>query len=246
MDQDTTSAAGFIRVRDRFVLVFGLIFPFLLTLVYFQWLSDYGGLPMRLAYGIGKTVQFATPLVLIAFLRREKWLIRKYSTPGFLEGIFFGSIIFVAMILLYQHWFKFNLLGPDSQASEVLGERFGKLGFADPVRFMLLGVFYSLIHSGLEEYYWRWFAYGFGMRVFGWKPALFLSSLGFTFHHIVILGNFFGYANPWTWLFSFAVGIGGAYWCWLYRRSSSIWGPWISHALIDAAIFAIGHRMLFV
>lgn len=64
-------------------------------------------------------------------------------------------------------------------------------------------------------------------------------------HHIVIIGVYFGFAHPVTWLFSLAVAVGGMYWAWLYVRKDSIYAPWISHAWIDIAIFIVGYDVLF-
>ena len=33
------------------------------------------------------------------------------------------------------------------------------LGLQSPAAFIVLGVFYALVHSLLEEYYWRWFVF---------------------------------------------------------------------------------------
>jgi membrane protease YdiL (CAAX protease family) len=38
--------------------------------------------------------------------------------------------------------------------------------------------------------------------------------------------------------------VGGAFWAWLYHRSRSLWGPWLSHALVDATIFVIGWDLI--
>ena len=60
-------------------------------------------------------------------------------------------------------------------------------------------------------------------------------------HHIVILCNYFGYDNPWAYFLSFCIGVGGAIWGYLYWKSDSIWGPWLSHAIIGVAYFAVGY-----
>ena len=61
----------------------------------------------------------------------------------------------------------------------------------------------------------------------------------------LILGTYFGWTSPATWLFSLAIAIGGAAWAWLYHRSGSLVGPWLSHLLVDAAIFVIGYHLVF-
>ncbi|MBI3823301.1 MAG: CPBP family intramembrane metalloprotease [Planctomycetes bacterium] len=44
---------------------------------------------------------------------------------------------------------------------------------------------------------------------------------------------------------SVCVAIGGGVWCVIYERSESLWAPWLSHALIDAAIMGVGYWMLW-
>ncbi len=111
----------------------------------------------------------------------------------------------------------------------------------------MLAVFYSAIHSLLEEYYWRWFVFGQLSRICHIPMAIAVSSIGFAAHHVLVLGLYFGYSGPaamFTLLFTMAIVIGGAFWAWLYRASNSLISSWLSHALIDAAIFAIGYTML--
>ena len=45
-------------------------------------------------------------------------------------------------------------------------------------------------------------------------------------------------------LLSAAVAIGGAFWAWLYERSGSLVGPWMSHLLVDAGIFLVGFDLV--
>jgi membrane protease YdiL (CAAX protease family) len=81
------------------------------------------------------------------------------------------------------------------------------------------------------------------------QTSVLVSSLGFMAHHVIILAMYFGWASWATCLFSLAIAIGGAVWAWLYERSESLVGPWLSHLLVDAAIFVIGYdlaRELFV
>ena len=36
----------------------------------------------------------------------------------------------------------------------------------------------------------------------------------------------------------------GAFWAWLYNRTGSLLGPWLSHLVIDAGIFFIGYQLV--
>jgi membrane protease YdiL (CAAX protease family) len=237
---------SFSRV-DGIILVIAAIFPFFLTLTYFVLLTDSPVMVQKLVYGIGKIIQFTFPVFWIGIICRERWLVRRWSAHGLGEGIAFGIFIAVAMVLLYLFYFGLTgqLLGKNTSASLTIIAKMNGLGITNGQQFFLLGMFYSLIHSGLEEYYWRWFVFGRLRHSCSWFLAAILSSLGFTAHHILLLGTYFGYASLFCWLGSLGVGVGGLYWAWLYKRSDSIWGAWISHGFIDAAIFIIGFIICF-
>lgn len=75
--------------------------------------------------------------------------------------------------------------------------------------------------------------------------AAVLASAGFTAHHVILLTAFFGTTSMTAYLLSATVFTGGLFWTWLYRRDGSLFGPWLSHALVDVAIFVIGYRLVF-
>ena len=60
----------------------------------------------------------------------------------------------------------------------------------------------------------------------------------------IVIGQFF---DSWVVIGVLSVGIalGGAFWAWLYERTRSLYGPWLSHLLIDAALMAIGYQMMW-
>lgn len=58
------------------------------------------------------------------------------------------------------------------------------------------------------------------------------------------MATFFSWVSPWTNLFSVSVAVGGVFWAWLYDRSGSLLGPWLSHLLVDAAIFTVGYGLV--
>lgn len=69
------------------------------------------------------------------------------------------------------------------------------------------------------------------------------SALGFTLHHIVALQVYFAWHV--TAIASLGLFVGGAIWAWLYLRYSSIWPAYLSHAIVDVAVFAIGYKLIF-
>ncbi len=197
-------------------------------------------------FGGLKVSQFAFPILWIYFAQRKElqWSFAKNGSQkaGIVEGLLFGGVVSVSMFVLY-----FGLLrGSPAIASAVdpIRAKVAGFGIDSLAKYIALGLFYSLIHSLLEEYYWRWFVFGQLRRQISLAPAIAISSLGFMAHHVLVLGKYFGFVSWQTVLFSASVAIGGAVWAWLYDRHRSLVGPWISHLLVDAAIFTIGYDLV--
>jgi membrane protease YdiL (CAAX protease family) len=143
------------------------------------------------------------------------------------------------MLGLYHGVFK--PAGWLDQANGAIREKVVGLELDTVWKYAAVGFFYALCHSLMEEYYWRWFVFGRLRQVRGFAAAVGISSLGFMAHHVILLATFFGWASPWAYLFSISVALGGAFWAWLYERDGSLYGPWVSHLFVDAAIFLIGY-----
>jgi membrane protease YdiL (CAAX protease family) len=114
-----------------------------------------------------------------------------------------------------------------------------------PAAFFTMALFVCVLHSLLEEYYWRWFVFGRLRRYLPLGAALALSSLAFMSHHVFVLayylpGRFWIAAVP----FSLCVAVGGIAWAWLYHRYQTLYAPWLSHLLVDAAIMVVGYDMV--
>ena len=123
-------------------------------------------------------------------------------------------------------------------------EKIESFGVNTLAAYMVMAIFFSAIHSLLEEYYFRWFVFGRLARWINLPAAVAISSLAFAAHHVLILARYFTWGSPLTWVFTLGVTIGGAVWALLYYRSKSLWGPWLSHAIVDAGIFAIGYDLV--
>ena len=230
------------RRRDVYAVAFAIGFPTLVTLFYFVWLTDGPAGVQQAAYALGKPLQFAFPAFWVLAVQRRRIGLRLPVAAGLIEGAAFGLTIFGAMMALYHLWLE--PAGFMDPATEQIRQKVLSFGVRGPMGFFALGAFYSLAHSLMEEYYFRWFVFGQLRRLVSVPAAIVVSSLGFMAHHVVVLGTFFGYTSPATWLFSAAVAIGGAAWAWLYHRSGSLYGPWLSHLIVDAAIFTIGYSIV--
>ena len=155
----------------------------------------------------------------------------------------FGAL--VAGVFAFWHRPILEALGVWQMAESAIHEKVDGLGFASPAAFVGLGAFYTLAHSLLEEYYWRWFVFGRLRQRTTLAVAILISSIGFSGHHVVVLAKFFGWYSSTTWLGSLSVGIGGAVWAWMLSRHDRVFPIWMSHALVDAAIFFVGYQVIF-
>ncbi|MDR1959876.1 MAG: CPBP family intramembrane metalloprotease [Planctomycetaceae bacterium] len=227
-------------------LIFVLLFPLLQAYFYFDLMADWPPVVQKTAYSCTKVLMLLIPLISLGVIQKERFRLRKFTCRGLWEGTLFGIFVFAGMCLLYDFYFKpGGIIAPGTPVAEAILKKLSAFGMLKPWLFILFGGFVSVIHSGLEEYYWRWFAFGQLCRTVPKLPAMLISGVAFSLHHVIILGTYLGYSTVWTWLFSFGIAVGGAYWCWLYLRKDSIWASWVSHVWIDIAIFVIGYDIIF-
>ena len=223
-------------------LCFAISYPTLLTLVYFIFLQDQSSTLQIGTFGIGKLLQFVFPLAYVMLIMGTRPRRTKRPTAGLGTALLFGAVIMSLTLLLYHLWLSPAGLfdGPDEQIRSKISD----WGLSTGWQYLLLSLFYALMHSFLEEYYWRWFVFR-ELRQrssLGWSISI--SSLGFMAHHVVMLVFYFQESITIALLFCAAVAIGGAVWAWLYDRHKSLLGPWLSHAMVDAAIFIIGYSLV--
>lgn len=234
------------RRRNTLILAFALLFPTLLTWAYFIFGERFMPNFSKYIFVAGKTLQFAFPAFVAAFVLQTRWLVRRPNRRGLVPGAIFGAAVGLLIFFVGAYLIKEpGALKPlvDNLRAELLG-RLQSLGLANSSAFIVLTIFYSIVHSGLEEYYWRWFTFGRLAKRLPYLPASLIANAGFMLHHVLLLGVYFGFAQPATWICSFGVFVGGLVWQEIYRRYDSIYGAWLSHGLIDAGIFAVGFLLL--
>lgn len=229
--------------RHKLLLVLVLLalcLPSVITWLYFVTFA--GSTLMGAVYTTGKVVQFCLPLVWFLGPGRPE-LTRALLRPrGVIPGAAFGIAVAVGMALLYAA-LRSTPLFDDVREQALL--RLQSFGLDSPAGFVALAVFYSLAHSFLEEYYWRWFVYGGLRRYLNLPLAVTIGSLGFAAHHVIVLVVYFRDQIWFALLCSAGVAVGGAVWSVLFERSRSLVGIWVSHLVVDAAIMAIGWHLLF-
>jgi membrane protease YdiL (CAAX protease family) len=228
---------------DLIAVLVALVLPTAITWVYFFGAAGEAKGVQAAVYGAVKVLQFGLPIGWVWLVQRGRVTLRPPGGQGVGIGLAFGAAVAAGMVALYA-----VLLQQQSDLLAVaephIRAKVAGFGINSLWKYAALGAFYSLIHSLLEEYYWRWFVFG-QLRRFGNVPiAAVVSGLGFMSHHVLVLGKFFGFANPATYLLSACIAAGGVVWAWLYHRSGSLLGPWLSHLLVDAAIFGIGYHVV--
>lgn len=227
--------------RDLTALLFAMLFPTLAAWLYFMVFTDSETLPT--VYSISKVVQFSFPLAWTLAVTKGR-LPRLNVTPrALLEGMGTGLVMAIALFLTYV-----VLMGQGPLLQEArprILSRVQAIGIDTPVRFLGMALFLSVIHSLLEEYYWRWFVFGRLQERVRLAGALILSSVAFTLHHVIILHAFLGPEFwPVTLGLSLAVALGGVIWAMVYQRCRLLAAPWISHILVDLVIMAIGYDLI--
>jgi membrane protease YdiL (CAAX protease family) len=242
MSQTQTTVS---RQTSGWLIAFAMLFPTIMAWAYFLRLGGSGqpNLTQQATYALGKTIQFLLPIFFLAFIAR-RWPIWKGDHwRGLLWGLGFGLLVSGAMLAAYHGGLRSSKLLAEAPAR--IRAKMEEFGVASPVGFLGLSLFLSIAHSFLEEYYWRWFVFGQLRNLVPVSLAILLSSLGFMSHHVLVLWAYF----PDKILTavvpaSVAIAVGGAVWAWLYHRAGSLLAPWLSHALVDAALVLIGWDML--
>lgn len=230
------------RPRDLVAVVVALVMPTIITWLYFFQADGMAPAVQLTVFNVVKTIQFTFPLFWALAIQRGRVTLKPPNSQGLELGVAFGAVVASAMFAVYLAFLRGSQ--PVVNATEIVIAKVSGWGIDEPWKYALLGLFYALVHSFLEEYYWRWFVFGQLRRFTSLGTAITISSFGFMAHHVLVLGKFCGFDSPLTYILSACVAIGGAFWAWLYDRTGSLLGPWLGHMVIDAAIFAIGYDLI--
>jgi membrane protease YdiL (CAAX protease family) len=232
-------------------LVAAMVFPTLTTWLYFVVLS--GRDSMQPVYAGTKCLQFAFPLIWVLLVQRVRPRPARPTRRDLAWGLATGLAMVAAGLVAYFGYFKTSPWLTETGAMvqqklvdmRLLELSAGSARGASPWRFGAFAAFLSLPHSGLEEYYWRWFVFGQLRRVVPLSLAIGLSSLAFMSHHVIVLDHFLPGAPGAVVLFSLCIAFGGAVWAWMYQRTGSLYGAWLSHLLVDAGIMYLGYDLVW-
>ena len=224
-------------------LIIGMVTPFLGSLVYFVLLASSGA--ATVIYAATKLFTIAWPAVAVFMIegfaaprRGEAWKRHLSAIPaGLATGMLIAGLIVGCYLWTPLGDYVERFAGP-------IGAKVTAMGLGEPIGYVAFCAFLSGLHSLIEEYYWRWYVFGRLMVLARSGVAYAFAGLSFAAHHYVLLAGYFPAAG--AIVFGTAVGVGGAFWCWMYRRQGTLTGVWVSHALVDVAICYVGYRLLFV
>ncbi len=225
------------------LLIVAIVLPSMGTWLYFDVFA--GNALMQIVYLGCKLIQAALPLVAFFFIERRDvhWVQQRGTARRDLTiGAIFGGAVGFTMFVLYYVWLHESPLM--AQGPQMIGAKITDFGLTNPWLFFAFALFISILHSLLEEYYFRWFIF---RRLQAFVPlwlAIAISALAFMGHHVVVLLTFIPDSSALAWFFSLCIAVGGGFWAWLYHRSGSLRGVWLSHFLVDCAIMWLGYEMV--
>lgn len=212
----------------------GLIWQFLGAFLYFVVFPN--GAAAQGFYSGTKILMLVWPFVWI-FLGREFfksfWETRLSSV---LWGLGLGVLIFggiFGVFYLFENYFL--------QFAPLVLEKVKDFNLLE--YYITYAIFLSIVHSLFEEFYWRFFILKGLQLKFSPVWAMVISSLAFASHHFIVVMAFF---PLWiSLIFTLAIFGAGMIWCFIYLRTKSILGSWISHFFADVVIMYIGYLLIF-
>ena len=228
-----------LTTADWQAVALALMFPTVATWVYFVLLA--GSPYAQAVYASGKLIQFAFPVCWVALWQRRRLRPAAPSSNGVGQGLALGLAVVAGMTALYYGYLKSSSIMETAPVE--IAKKMVDFRVDSPAKYLALAAFISLLHSLLEEYYWRWFVFGQLRRSLPFSAAAVISSLGFMAHHVLVVGGFLKGYGAATWLFSLCVAVGGVLWAWIYQRTRTLYGPWVSHLIIDACLMWLGYDL---
>lgn len=227
------------RVRRWWILIPAMTLPLVMSLFYF--VAFPGTALGNGLYALMKVMLVVWPFAATTLILREPfslclWPRKSDRTRALWLGIASGGTIVALMLLLMQ-----TPLGAMVEAGAPrIRERVAGMGVLN--HFLLFALFLSIIHSLIEEVYWRWFVYGNLRRLITPSWAHVLAAGAFAAHHLVVLSQFFSFGL--AVFLAFCVAVGGWLWSQLWERQGTLLGAWLSHLLVDLGIMALGAHLM--
>ncbi len=188
-------------------------------------------------FSVSKLWLFGLPLLWHLLVDHQPLSISPPRRGGFAPAALSGGLIALVIIAAYLRW------GATLIDRPFLLHKMTAIGLAAPRVYLGAAAYWILVNSVLEEYVWRWFCVRQAESFLPPFLAALFAAAGFTAHHVVALMVYV--RMPALLLCSLGVFLGGALWSLLYVKYRSIWPGYLSHAIVDLAIFGLGAALLF-
>lgn len=225
-----------------FLLIVALLLPTFAAYTYFELFTSPES--VSVLYSASKIIQFSIPLIVLIFISKKtlQWISPKKR--DFILGLGFGFVM--GFLLLGTFWYlkSFPFI---QDVAPLIREKLTDFHADTPMKFLFLAIFISVIHSFLEEYYWRWYVHQELRKYFKIPLATFISSLGFMGHHVIVIKAYVPDSiSSWgIFVFPLFVFFAGVFWALIYEKWKSLWIIWFSHFLADVAILWIGYSLVW-
>ncbi|HOW97929.1 MAG TPA: type II CAAX endopeptidase family protein [Kiritimatiellia bacterium] len=188
-------------------------------------------------FGAAKAWLFGLPLAWRLLVERQPISLSPPRHGGFAVAAMSGLAISLVI------WAAYLVAGARLIDRGFFVDKLTAVGLGSPAAYAGGAAYWILVNSVLEECVWRWFCVRQCEQLLPRGPAVILSGLFFTVHHVVALRVYMG-PIP-TLLCSLGIFTGGAIWSWMYTRYRSIWPGYVSHAIVDLCVFGLGAWLLF-
>jgi len=216
-----------------------MVVPFAASLFYFVILSSHD---FAIAlYAAAKAFIIVWPLISVRLILRTHLPKVKLALKKHRQAIPLGVFLGIAIVVLMFGLMRTPLGEVVRNGSDSIGRKTQELGVLK--HYWLFALFLSVIHSLIEEYYWRWFVFGRLKNVVNTPWAHAIAGVSFAAHHIVIATQFFPVL--WGLLFGGLAGAGGVIWSVMYDKQKTLVGAWFCHLIVDLGIMVIGHSILY-
>lgn len=228
------------RRSSRLVAILSLLVlipaPSLGVLAYMVWLPD--SVAGTVLFFLAKGWILLVPLLVYGFVYRRPITAFRFQRAGIWTGFGLGLLMSLIVVASYL-WLGERLI--DAAAVQAL---MSEVGLDQRGPYILMVVYWTSLNSLLEEYVWRWFVVQQALKLMSALPAVLFTALAFTLHHIVSTQLYVGWEA--VSLMSTGVFLASAIWSWCFVRFRTIWPGYISHAIVDMAIFAVGYHVIFL
>lgn len=215
-----------------------LVVPCLGALAYFVLFTE--SALVKTLYGGTKAFTLVWPVLALTLILRQRFQL-PHPHRRDLDAIALGAASGLLIGLVLVGLARTALRGAVSSGVPAIRSQAERFDLID--HYWQFALLLSVVHAFIEEYYWRWFVYGQLRRLLPPAGAHVVAGAAFAAHHVVITGVYFGWG--WGVVFGAGVGLGGVLWSIMYERQGTLTGAWISHAIVDLAIMAVGHHALW-